>query len=35
MDEPDNLAILRELGDIAAASQVREEHFPRQFDLLV
>jgi uncharacterized protein len=33
MDEPDNLTILRELGDIAAASQVRERHFPSQFDL--
>ena len=33
MDEPRNLAILRELGDIAADSQVREEHFPPGFDL--
>lgn len=33
MDEPDNLVILRELGDVAEVSQVREEHFPRQFDL--
>ena len=33
MDQPDNLEILRELGDIAAGSQVKEEHFPRPFDL--
>ena len=33
MDEPDNLAILRELGDIAALSQVKPGHFPSQFDL--
>jgi uncharacterized protein len=33
MDEPANLDILRELGDIAAGARVKEEHFPRQFDL--
>lgn len=33
MDVPANLATLRELGDLAAARQVRSEHFPPRFDL--
>ena len=33
MDAAENLATLRELGDIAAAQQVRPEHFPPRFDL--
>ncbi len=33
MDVPDNLTTLRELGDIAAARQVRPDHFPARFDL--
>jgi len=33
MDEPDNLETLKELGKLAAAQQVRDEDFPRLFDL--
>jgi len=32
-DEPDNLETLKELGELAAARQVRDEDFPRHFDL--
>jgi patatin-like phospholipase/acyl hydrolase len=33
MDEPDNLETLKELGELAAARQVRNEDFPDRFDL--
>ena len=33
MDDPDNLQILRELGELGAKRQLREEHFPSHFDL--
>lgn len=33
MDKPKNLPILQELGKLAAREQVREEDFPKQFDL--
>jgi len=33
MDKPDNLGILKELGELAAAQQVRASDFPSGFDL--
>jgi hypothetical protein len=33
MDVPENLELLREVGDLAAGRQVVPEHFPRPFDL--
>jgi patatin-like phospholipase/acyl hydrolase len=33
MDEPDNLEILKELGELAGARQVKEEDFAYHFDL--
>ncbi len=33
MDEPDNLELLKELGELAAEALIRPEDFERQFDL--
>jgi hypothetical protein len=33
MDNPDNMRELAEIGRLAAAAQVKEEHFPQNFDL--
>ncbi|MCO4774077.1 MAG: patatin-like phospholipase family protein [Deltaproteobacteria bacterium] len=33
MDQPDNLEVLANLGQTAATSQLRPEHFPAHFDL--
>ncbi len=33
MDEPDNMALLKELGELDARCKVEEKHFPAVFDL--
>jgi len=33
MDNPDNLGILKELGEAAAAQKIRASDFPSTFDL--
>jgi len=33
MDNPDNMRELAEIGRLAAAAQVKEEHFPKNFDV--
>jgi hypothetical protein len=34
MDDPGNMNDLSKLGALAAKDQIREEHFPRAFDVL-
>jgi hypothetical protein len=34
MDKPKNLAVLADLGTTAAKKQMKEEHFPAEFDVV-
>ncbi len=33
MDKPENLGTLKDIGELAADRQMKDEHFPRRFDL--